>query len=309
MKLLIVSVSCWLKLPSAVWAWIAWLLFAFALLVSEWLIFSESGMGHWPTVAMNILDHSGHSRGFPSKLFNFSFGALVGYCYLNNHCYIVDQLWGKLLGLQHLRNGLLNCAIVWSDSAFSQQGCFKAKGDSSRALVDWERTASFSNAVLFTLRSRSGPSSISWYLVSSSFICISSSSLLRTNSACSSRIMVSNSISNFFILSSRLLLCWRILKKTTQLFTAWVALLCSAFIADCVPLFMYASQRYSKLSLHVFASFRCSSTNLLGRVLACFDASVAWVLFPLEGEQSADRVPLVCWVYLIPQLFCSQVFV
>ena len=30
--------------------------------------------------------------------------------------------------------------------------------------------------------------------------------------------------------------------------------------------------------------------------------------FPLEGERSADRGPLVCWVDLNLQLFCSQVF-
>ena len=151
-----VSVSCWLKLLSAGWAWIAWLLFAFAMLVSKWLIFSESGMGHWPTVAMNILDRVSRNtrEGFRRSC---SSSALVGYCYLNNHCYIVDQLWGKRLGLQHLRNGLVNCDIVWSDSACSLQGCFEAKGDLSGALVDWERTAPFSNAVLFTLRSRFTP--------------------------------------------------------------------------------------------------------------------------------------------------------
>ena len=47
-------------------------------------------------------------------------------------------------------------------------------------------------------------SSSNWCLVFSSFLCISSSSLLLSNHACSSHILVSISISNFFILSSRL---------------------------------------------------------------------------------------------------------
>ena len=46
--------------------------------------------------------------------------------------------------------------------------------------------------------------------------------------------------------------------------------------------------------------------NLLGRVQACFDAAVAWVFLPLGGEQSVGRGPLVCWVDLNLQLFCSQ---
>ena len=74
----------------------------------------------------------------------------------------------------------------------------------SRAQVDWERKSSCCNAVLFTLRSSPCSSSSSWCLVSSSFICISSSSLLRSKCAFSSLILVSFSISSFFILSSRL---------------------------------------------------------------------------------------------------------
>ena len=46
--------------------------------------------------------------------------------------------------------------------------------------------------------------------------------------------------------------------------------------------------------------------NLLGRAQGCFDAAVAWVFLPLEGEQPVGRGPLVCWVDLSLQLFCSQ---
>ena len=80
----------------------------------------------------------------------------------------------------------------------------KLKGDLSRALVDLERTSSFSNAVLFTLRSSSRSTSSRWCLVSSCFVCFSSSSLLRSNRAFSSLILVLNSISNFFVFSSHL---------------------------------------------------------------------------------------------------------
>ena len=36
------------------------------------------------------------------------------------------------------------------------------------------------------------------------------------------------------------------------------------------------------------------------------EISFEWVFLPLEGEQSVDRGPLVCWVDLNFQLFCSQ---
>ena len=50
--------------------------------------------------------------------------------------------------------------------------------------------------------------------------------------------------------------CWLSLS-----FTAWIALLCSAFNANCVPLLIYASQWLSKINLHFFASPMCSSTK------------------------------------------------
>ena len=46
--------------------------------------------------------------------------------------------------------------------------------------------------------------------------------------------------------------------------------------------------------------------NSLGRAQACFDAVVAWLFLPVEGEQSVGRRPLVCRVDLNLQLFCSQ---
>ena len=200
---------------------------------------------------MNILDHSGHSRGFPWKL---SVSASVGYYYLNSQCCIVDQLWGKRLGLQHLRIDLVNCAFVRSDYTCSYQGLLRSellialvlegcqycwpsvrhlffgvqlKGDLSRAPVDWKRASSFFNDVIFTLRCSSRSSSSSWCLVSRSFICISSSSLLRSNRACSSRILVSNSTSNFFILSSRLCFacCCSILHCLSNWVVRWVVVI------------------------------------------------------------------------------------
>ena len=48
--------------------------------------------------------------------------------------------------------------------------------------------------------------------------------------------------------------------------------------------------------------------SLLSRVQVGYDAAIAWVFLPLVNEQSADRVPLVCWVGLNLQLFSDQVF-
>ena len=48
--------------------------------------------------------------------------------------------------------------------------------------------------------------------------------------------------------------------------------------------------------------------NLLGGVQACFEGAIAWVFLRLEGEHSVDRGPLICWVDLNLQLFCSQAF-
>ena len=131
---------------------------------------------------MNILDHSRFSRG---SYRSCSISALVGYCYLNNPCCMVKQLWGKFLGLQHLRNGIVNCDIVRSGYACFLQELHRnellidlmvdstghtetspffgiqLKDDLSRAQVDWERASSFTNAVLFTLRSSSRSSSSS----------------------------------------------------------------------------------------------------------------------------------------------------
>ena len=68
---------------------------------------------------MNRLDHSGHSRGFHRS---WSTSAFVG-----THCFIVvDLLGGKRPGLQHLRNGLLNCYIARSVSTCSPQGLLRS---------------------------------------------------------------------------------------------------------------------------------------------------------------------------------------
>ena len=43
---------------------------------------SGSGFGFLHIVGVNVVDHSGHSRGFPSKFFIFSFVRLVPTEYL-----------------------------------------------------------------------------------------------------------------------------------------------------------------------------------------------------------------------------------
>ena len=101
------------------------------------------------------------------------------------------------------RSCVRRLSILLTPSETSLLFGVQLKVELSQALIDWERTSSFSNALIFTSRSSSRSSSSRWRLVSSSFICISSSRFLRSNWACFSPIFVSISISNFFNLSSR----------------------------------------------------------------------------------------------------------
>ena len=139
---------------------------------------------------MNILDHSGHSRGFPSKLFKFSFGRLLLPAYpllyrsrpalgetspsstLKDQSrelrYLAKRLvlftsvvtWKQAVDRSGVRRRRLSILLAHCETShfFGVQ----LKVDLSRASVDWERaSSSFSNAVLITLSSCSRSSSIS----------------------------------------------------------------------------------------------------------------------------------------------------
>ena len=113
-------------------------------------------------------------------------------------------------GLTSMRAVDWSCVRVLILPAQSEKSFFFGDGrmdDSLRALVDWGPLSSFSEAVAFTLHPISRSPSSSWCFVSISFKCISFSSFLHSDSACSSCNLVSKSISNFFIRS--LLFCFK----------------------------------------------------------------------------------------------------
>ena len=195
---------------------------------------------------------------------------------------------GVALKLANDRSVVRRLSILLAQSDTSLFFGVQLKGDWYRAPVDWERASLFSNAVLFTLRSSSRSSSSSWCLVSSSFFCISSSSFLRSNPACSIRILVLNSTSNFFIFSSRLCfaemfpkhspmfpqLCWRCFQSILlrcplgscccSRCLSLLELCCFALhslLVACLCLYM---QAHDLLTSHFLASFRCSSTEPAG---------------------------------------------
>ena len=122
---------------------------------------------------MNILDHSVHSRGFPSKLFNFRFGRQLLSAYLllyrsrpalgeTFRSWALEE-WSRELrhsvksqclftSVVTLKRGVdrsddRRLTILPAQSEISILFGVQLKGNLSRALVDWERTSSFSNAV------------------------------------------------------------------------------------------------------------------------------------------------------------------
>ena len=80
-----------------------------------------------------------------------------------------------------------------------------------------------------------------------------------------------------------------------------------SFLVACLCLYIKANDSPNLLCTSLLLS-DVLQRNLLGRAQACFDAAVAWVFLPLGGGQSVDRGPLICWVDLNLQLFCSQDF-
>ena len=85
-------------------------------------------------------------------------------------------------------------------------------------------------------------------------------------------------------------------------------MLLHSMMVACLCLYMQANNSSNMLCTSLLLS-DALQRNLIDRAKACFGAVVARVFLPLEGEQSVDRGPLVCWVYLNLQLFYSKAFV
>ena len=128
------------------------------------------------------------------------------------------------------RSGVRRWSILLAQSETFFLSAVQLKGVLFRAPVDKERTSSFSNAVRFTLRSNSRYSSSRWCLVSSSFICISRSSPLPLNRACSSCILVCFRIR--YQISSSFPLTFALLEMFAKRSPSWplsVALFCTVW--------------------------------------------------------------------------------
>ena len=166
----------------------------------------------------------------------------------------------------------------------------------SQAPVDWERASSLSNAVPFTLRPSLRSFSGSWCLVSSCFICISSSSLIHPN-----RFLLLH-FALFEQLGCALGSCFcSHCRSLLELYCFALHLL----LVACLCLYMQANDSSNLLCTFLFLS-DILQRNWLDRAQACFNAAVAWVFFLLEGKHFVGRGPLVCWVDLNLQLFYTQ---
>ena len=79
-----------------------------------------------------------------------------------------------------------------------------------------------------------------------------------------------------------------------------------SLLVACLCLYMQANDTPNLLCTFLLLSGVLQQSLLDRAQASCFVAAVAWVFLPLEGEQSVARGPLVCWVPLNLQLFCSQ---
>ena len=247
------------------------------------------------TVAMNMLDNSGHSSGFPS---NCSTSILVNYC-LNVQCCSAFQLSAIYPALQHLLSVRESLGTLGNVYAYFVQGCRRSEllvellfacrssnsptprhlslleGDLSCAIVDWERKSSFSNAVLCNWRTRCRSFSRSWCCISSSFICISSSNLFRSNCARSICNFVSNSVSNSFIRSSTR----RFTEDVSETFSVSRLIVCTIRVTVFVVAWLVLSWFCLNSGIPTFFSIWCKLFKG-----GCGYSSMAW------------RVDCLCWL-------------